>query len=136
MPLPNDLLNICHSRRAHSTAVPEPTLEFAALCLRSALTLTLQYKANFFMANSPEVSLEQKDAAQQLWSQQQDNNFCNPSKPISLESLENMLAAIYAAHSFVSLRLGDHVTALEMAKQLLQSERLSDAHKYETPFSI
>ncbi|XP_015024814.3 CCR4-NOT transcription complex subunit 10 isoform X1 [Drosophila virilis] len=114
---------------AHSTAVPEPTLEFAALCLRSALTLTLQYKANFFMANSPEESLEQKDAAQQLWSQQQDNNFCNPSKPISLESLENMLAAIYAAHSFVSLRLGDHVTALEMAKQLLQSERLSDAHK-------
>ncbi|XP_034487496.1 CCR4-NOT transcription complex subunit 10 [Drosophila innubila] len=114
---------------AQSSAVPEPTLEFAALCLRSALTLALQYRATFHMAASPEETLEQKDAAPQLWSQQQDNNFCNPSKPISLESLENMLAAIYAAHSFVSLRLGDHVTALEMAKQLLQSERLSDAHK-------
>ncbi|XP_032593251.1 CCR4-NOT transcription complex subunit 10 isoform X3 [Drosophila grimshawi] len=114
---------------AHSTAVPEPTLEFAALCLRSALTLALQHKASFYMAASAEDTLEPKDAAQQLWSQQQDNNFCNPSKPISLESLDNMLAAIYAAHSFVSLRLGDHVTALEMAKQLLQSERLSDAHR-------
>ncbi|KAM8707170.1 hypothetical protein ACLKA7_011291 [Drosophila subpalustris] len=115
---------------AQSSAVPEPTLEFAALCLRSALTLALQYRASFHMAASPEEALEQKDAAaQQLWSQQQDNNFCNPSKPVSLESLENMLAAIYAAHSFVSLRLGDHVTALEMARHLLQSERLSDAHK-------
>jgi len=37
---------------------------------------------------------------------------------------------IYAAHSFVSLRLGDDVTALEMAEHLLACERLSDAHKY------
>ncbi|KAH8358789.1 hypothetical protein KR093_002504 [Drosophila rubida] len=115
---------------AQSTAVPEPTLEFAALCLRSALTLARQYKNSFHMAATTEEPLDPKDSVQhQLWSQQQDNNFCNPSKPISLESLENMLAAIYAAHSFVSLRLGDYVTALEMAKQLLQSERLSDAHK-------
>ncbi|EDW15309.1 CCR4-NOT transcription complex subunit 10 isoform X1 [Drosophila mojavensis] len=114
---------------AHSTAVPEPTLEFAALCLRNALTLSLQYKASFYMAASPDETLDPKDSSQQLWSQTQDNNFCNPSKPISLESMENMLDAIYAAHSFVSLRLGDHVTALEMAKHLLQSERLSDAHK-------
>lgn len=82
------------------------------------------------MAASPDETLDPKDSSQQLWSQTQDNNFCNPSKPISLESMENMLDAIYAAHSFVSLRLGDHVTALEMAKHLLQSERLSDAHKY------
>ncbi|XP_023165850.1 CCR4-NOT transcription complex subunit 10 isoform X2 [Drosophila hydei] len=114
---------------APSTAVPEPTLEFAALCLRSALTLTLQYKASFYRATSPDETLDQQDSSQQLWSQTQDNNFCNPSKPISLESMANMLDAIYAAHSFVSLRLGDHVTALEMAKHLLQSERLSDAHK-------
>lgn len=113
--------------------MPEPTLEFAALCLRSALTLALQYKERFHMSTSPEDTLEPKDPSQQqqylLWSQQQDNNFCNPSKPISLESLEKLLQAIYAAHSFVSLRLGDQVTALEMAIQLLQSERLSDAHK-------
>ncbi|XP_034117294.1 CCR4-NOT transcription complex subunit 10 isoform X1 [Drosophila albomicans] len=119
---------------AQSTAVPEPTLQFATLCLRNALSLARQYKATFHMAASTDEVLDAKDAAaasvqQQLWSQQQDNNFCNPSKPISLESLENMLAAIYAAHSFVSLRLGDYITALEMAKQLLQSERLSDAHK-------
>ncbi|KAH8312210.1 hypothetical protein KR044_009801 [Drosophila immigrans] len=123
----DSLLHFCS---AQSTAVPEPTLEFAALCLRSALTLARQYKASFHMAASSEEPLDPKDSVQQqLWSQQQDNNFCNPSKPISLESLENMLAAIFAAHSFVSLRLGDYVTALEMAKQLLQSERLCDAHK-------
>ncbi|ALC46168.1 CG18616 [Drosophila busckii] len=108
---------------APCSAVPEPTLEFAALCLRSALTLTLQYKTTFRMGGTSE------DSTLAPWSQLQDNNFCNPSKPISLESLEVMLASIYAAYSFASLRLGDHVTALEMAKQLLQSERLSDAHK-------
>ncbi|KAH8284071.1 hypothetical protein KR054_009343 [Drosophila jambulina] len=117
---------------AQSAGVPEPTLEFAALCLRSALTLTLHYKASFHMAaGSPEDvdAPDPKDPTQESWRQPQDNNFCNPSKPVSLESLENMLAAIYAAHSFVSLRLGDHVTALEMAEQLLACERLSDAHK-------
>ncbi|XP_034661922.1 CCR4-NOT transcription complex subunit 10 [Drosophila subobscura] len=112
-----------------SAGVPEPTLEFAALCLRSALTLTLHHKASFHLVYSPEETPEQRDPTQQSWRQLQDNNFCNPSKPISLESLENMLAAIYAAHSFVSLRLGDHITALEMAEQLLRGERLSDAHK-------
>ncbi|KAH8232558.1 hypothetical protein KR032_009579 [Drosophila birchii] len=117
---------------AQSAGVPEPTLEFAALCLRSALTLTLHYKASFHMAAvSPEDAdaPDPKDPTQESWRQPQDNNFCNPSKPVSLESLENMLAAIYAAHSFVSLRLRDHVTALEMAEQLLACERLSDAHK-------
>jgi len=75
---------------------------------------------------------EPKDPTQESWRHPQDNNFCNPSKPVSLESLENMMAAIYAAHSFVSLRLGDHVTALEMSEKLLACERLSDAHKYNT----
>jgi len=73
---------------------------------------------------------EPKDPTQESWRHPQDNNFCNPSKPVSLESLEKMMAAIYAAHSFVSLRLGDDVTALEMAEHLLACERLSDAHKY------
>ncbi|XP_020811385.1 CCR4-NOT transcription complex subunit 10 [Drosophila serrata] len=120
------------SYAAQSAGVPEPTLEFAALCLRSALTLTLHYKASFHMAAvSPEDvdAPDPKDPTQESWRQPQDNNFCNPSKPVTLESLENMLAAIYAAHSFVSLRLRDHVTALEMAEQLLACERLSDAHK-------
>ncbi|XP_017112172.1 CCR4-NOT transcription complex subunit 10 [Drosophila elegans] len=115
-----------------SAGVPEPTLEFAALCLRSALTLTQHYRTKFHMSAVPSEDVEApepKDPTQESWRHPQDNNFCNPSKPVSLESLENMLAAIYAAHSFVSLRLGDHVTALEMAEQLLACERLSDAHK-------
>ncbi|XP_052853819.1 CCR4-NOT transcription complex subunit 10 [Drosophila gunungcola] len=115
-----------------SAGVPEPTLEFAALCLRSALTLTQHYRTKFHMSAVPSEDVEApepKDPTQESWRHLQDNNFCNPSKPVSLESLENMLAAIYAAHSFVSLRLGDHVTALEMAEQLLACERLSDAHK-------
>ncbi|KAH8382259.1 hypothetical protein KR009_002584 [Drosophila setifemur] len=115
-----------------SAGVPEPTLEFAALCLRSALSLTLSHKASFHMTPIPPDDAEApdpKDTTQDSWRQPQDNNFCNPSKPVSLESMDNMLAAIYAAHSFVSLRLDDHVTALEMAEELLACERLSDAHK-------
>ncbi|XP_016961539.1 CCR4-NOT transcription complex subunit 10 [Drosophila biarmipes] len=115
-----------------SAGVPEPTLEFAALCLRSALNLTQHYKTRFHMTavSSDDVETpEPKDPTQESWRHPQDNNFCNPSKPVSLESLEKMMAAIYAAHSFVSLRLGDDVTALEMAEHLLACERLSDAHK-------
>lgn len=63
------------------------------------------------------------------WRNVKDNNFCNPSRPISKNSLNNMLCAIYAAYSYVSLRLGDYVCALEMAQELLKAEKLSDAHR-------
>lgn len=90
-------------------------MPFAALCLRNALTLTRVYIDKLF-------SLPLND-------DKQDNSFCQPSGPASRESFDIILSSIYAAFSYVSLRLGNYVTALEMAEELLRTEKLSDAHK-------
>ncbi|XP_036217311.2 CCR4-NOT transcription complex subunit 10 isoform X2 [Bactrocera oleae] len=103
-----------------------PNLHFAALALRNALTLTTYYKNAFEMTEDDELPTERE---KENWRNVKDNNFCNPSRPISKNSLNNMLCAIYAAYSYVSLRLGDYVSALEMAQELLKAEKLSDAHR-------
>ncbi|XP_036324378.1 CCR4-NOT transcription complex subunit 10 [Rhagoletis pomonella] len=103
-----------------------PNLRFAALALRNALTLTTYYKSAFEMNNEDEASA---GAEKENWRSVKDNNFCNPSRPISKNSLDNMLCAIRAAYSYVSLCLGDYACALEMAQELLKAEKLSDAHR-------
>ncbi|XP_011202640.2 CCR4-NOT transcription complex subunit 10 [Bactrocera dorsalis] len=103
-----------------------PNLHFAILALRNALTLTTYYKNAFEMTEDDELPTERE---KENWRNVKDNNFCNPSRPISKNSLNNMLCAIYAAYSYVSLRLGDYVSALKMAQELLKAEKLSDAHR-------
>ncbi|XP_050317803.1 CCR4-NOT transcription complex subunit 10 [Bactrocera neohumeralis] len=103
-----------------------PNLHFAVLALRNALTLTTYYKNAFEMTEDDELPTERE---KENWRNVKDNNFCNPSRPISKNSLNNMLCAIYAAYSYVSLRLGDYVSALKMAQELLKAEKLSDAHR-------
>ncbi|XP_037954175.1 CCR4-NOT transcription complex subunit 10-like [Teleopsis dalmanni] len=104
--------------------LPEPTMEFAILCLRNALTLTKFYKSSFSEQNEEGGGTENQN-----WKEVIDNNFCTPSAPISKDALDRMLSAIYTAYSYVSIRLGDYVTALEMARECSKSEKLSDAHK-------
>lgn len=116
---------------SQSAAVPEPTMPFAALSLRNALTLTRYYMTRLHTPPPCEESMD--DTTEQQpdlnWQQTKDNNFCNPSGPVTKESFDNMLSSIYAAYSYVCLRLGDYVTALEMSEELLQMKNLSDAHK-------
>lgn len=111
-----------------STAVLEPTMTFAALSLRNALTL-----AQFYQDKLKETQGSTEPIANPLesqnWRTARDNNFCPPSRPITKQSFYILLSSIYAAYSYVSLRLGDYVTALEMAEELLKIEELSDAHK-------
>ncbi|XP_054725986.1 CCR4-NOT transcription complex subunit 10 isoform X1 [Anastrepha obliqua] len=103
-----------------------PTLRFAAMALRNALTLTTYYKSVFEMPKEDELPTE---AEKENWRNVRDNNFCNPSRPISKTSFDNMLCAIHAAYSYVSLCLGDYMCAYEMAQELLKAEKLSDAHR-------
>lgn len=106
----------------------EPSLEFAVLCLRSALTLVNFYRNQWATIHN-HGSEANSDEEKPNWKKVNDTNFCNPSMPITKESFDNMLAAIYAAYSFVSLRLGDFLTAYELAQKLLNMGTLSDAHK-------
>uniref|UniRef100_A0A1I8NAJ2 CCR4-NOT transcription complex subunit 10 n=1 Tax=Musca domestica TaxID=7370 RepID=A0A1I8NAJ2_MUSDO len=120
---------IDYSQSSQSAAVLEPTMPFAALSLRNALTLTRVYMAQLYTPSVSEEINETTDSQESSWQKTRDNNFCNPSGPVTRESFDTMLSSIYAAYSYVSLRLGDYVTALEMAEELLKMENLSDAHK-------
>lgn len=121
---------LLRSESSQSAAVPEPTMPFAALSLRNALTLTRFYMTKLYSTPSLDESTDDAENQDSDWQRTKDNNFCNPSAPVTKESFETMLSSIYAAHSYVCLRLGDYVTALEMAEELLKMENLSDAHKY------
>lgn len=125
----HSLFFIIQRQSSQSAAVPEPTMPFAALSLRNALTLTRVYMAQLYTPSVSEEINETTDSQESSWQKTRDNNFCNPSGPVTRESFDTMLSSIYAAYSYVSLRLGDYVTALEMAEELLKMENLSDAHK-------
>ncbi|XP_061390103.1 CCR4-NOT transcription complex subunit 10 [Musca vetustissima] len=114
---------------SQSAAVPEPTMPFAALSLRNALTLTHFYMTQLYTTPSSEEMNESTESEEPVWQKSRDNSFCSPSGPVTKESFDIMLSSIYAAYSYVCLRLGDYVTALEMAEELLKMENLSDAHK-------
>ncbi|XP_075151049.1 CCR4-NOT transcription complex subunit 10 [Haematobia irritans] len=120
---------IDYSESSQSAAVPEPTMPFAALSLRNALTLTRFYMTQLHTPPTPDDTLEDAECQDISWQKTKDNNFCNPSGPVTKDAFDTMLSSIYAAHSYVCLRLGDYVTALEMAEELLKMEHLSDAHK-------
>lgn len=113
---------LAYPENFQSAAIPETNLEFAALCLRNALYLYNTYKSRFTTVNT-------EDADTQSWSSVNDDNICNPSMPISKESFANLGAAIVAAFSYVSLRLGDYVLALEHARDLLRMDGISESYE-------
>ncbi|XP_065354321.1 CCR4-NOT transcription complex subunit 10 isoform X2 [Calliphora vicina] len=119
---------ISYMENSQSSAVLEPTMGFAALSLRNALTLTQFYLKQFNTSQTNEDFMNNTPQSQN-WRTPKDNNFCPPSRPISKQTFCILLSSIYAAYSYVSLRLGDYVTGLEMAEELLKTESLSDAHK-------
>lgn len=120
---------ISYTESSQSVAVPEPTMPFAALSLRNALTLTRFYITKIFTPAEPALDEEELESVETTATPSKDNSFCQPSGPATKESFDIILSSIYAAYSYVSLRLGDYVTALEMSEELLKMENLSDAHK-------
>lgn len=106
-------------RKAHqSFAIPTPTIEFAALCLRNAVTL-IEYHANQLknkkMSDEDDVTEDEKIP-------------CNPSSPLNRESFNKLHVAILAAYSYVLLSIGDYVMALKYGKALLAIENLPDSY--------
>ncbi|XP_046804019.1 CCR4-NOT transcription complex subunit 10 isoform X2 [Lucilia cuprina] len=118
---------VSYTENSQSSAVLEPTMEFAALSLRNALTLTQSFLTKLDVSQNDECISSTLESHN--WRTITDNNFCPPSRPVTKQTFCILLSSIYAAYSYVSLRLGDYVTALEMAEKLLKTESLSDAHK-------
>lgn len=128
-----------------SAAVPEPTMLFAALCLRNALYLvknclkklrnneftstTMREELPSTLVNKAEEENPRESPENNDWMNINENGCCNPSGAIDKDALEKLHTSIYAATSYVSLRLGDYVTALNTAKELLHMENVSDAYK-------
>lgn len=120
---------------------------FAALCLRNALYLVknslkrIRNDPSTVETTTPNVVINEQEREPSEdqdnlksectdWMHINENGCCNPSGAISKDVLEKLRCSIYAASSYVSLRLGDYVTALSTAKELLRMEKISDAYRY------
>lgn len=105
-------------------------MSFAALCLRNTLALTKFYLAELDVHQTNEEMINNMSESENVkWHGIKENSFFSPSGPISEDTFHAFLSSVYAAYSYVSLRLGDYATALKMAEELLNMETLSDAHK-------
>ncbi|ENN80040.1 CCR4-NOT transcription complex subunit 10 [Dendroctonus ponderosae] len=105
-----------------SYAIPVPTLEFATFCLRNAKALLPADAAEapqepLFLV--PGVTPPAPPPSPTL----------APSSPSCTQEIQGLKNAILAATAYVCLCLGDYVTALGFAKDLLAQERISGVHK-------
>lgn len=92
----------------HSAAMPVPTLEFAALCLRNVLQLL-----------PPERPAEPDDAEPAL-----------PPPPAATADDTAVRNSALALAAYVALCLGDPVMALGYAEELLAQTRVSGVHSF------
>ncbi|XP_023227229.1 CCR4-NOT transcription complex subunit 10-B-like [Centruroides sculpturatus] len=108
-----------------TSAMPTPTLEFAAFCLRNALML-LPEEQSSGMSSQGSVG-DESEAFHPL-----DNNtsiIALPSNPIQGNEIASLRNSILIASSYVALCLGDVVVALKHAETLLLQPRISGAHR-------
>lgn len=107
------------SKEHQSYAIPTPSIEFAAVCLRNAVAMIDYYgdkKRNFF-------------------SDEDNGGDCTPigkmsypSRPMTKVAFEKLRFAILAAYSYVLLAIGDFVLALKYGKDLLALENLPETY--------
>ncbi|KAL1512678.1 hypothetical protein ABEB36_002234 [Hypothenemus hampei] len=105
-----------------SYAIPVPTLEFATFCLRNAKSL--------LPVSSSEVPPEPLFLVPGVTPPAPPPTpTLAPSNPSSLEEIQILKNTILAANAYVSLCLGDYLTALTCSKELLAQEKISSVHK-------
>eukprot|EP00731_Ephydatia_muelleri_P026277 Em0018g377a len=102
----------------HSAAMPAPTLEFASVCLRNALFLLPP------MSTDRAPSSEGKDGGHDV------SVSALPGPPIQKEKISNLRNAVLVCLSYVYHALGDPVTALGYAQQLLSTPQLPGGLKF------
>lgn len=120
-----------------TSAIPNATLEFAALCLRNALLLlpSDEQKPEAPPLLTPATSLldDTKTTPDGATHQTEGPYFLPvpPSNPVrSQGEVVALRSSILAASAYVALSLNDSVIALQHAKTLLAQPKLSGAHKF------
>ncbi|XP_037027888.1 CCR4-NOT transcription complex subunit 10 [Bradysia coprophila] len=108
------------SDESQSFAIPSTNLEFASLCLRNTITL-IDHHCN-------EIKKTPSTAANTDWTQIDERNQCNPSKPLNMNTINKLKCAALCKFSYVQLCLGEYLLALKSAKELLQLTYLPDVH--------
>lgn len=105
------------SKEHQSYAIPSPSIEFAAVCLRNAVAMIDFYgekSRNFF-------SDEEGDS-------KPTGKLSDPSRPLTKTAFERLRYAVLAAYSYVLLAIGDFVLALKYGKDLLALDNLPETY--------
>ncbi|XP_058808341.1 CCR4-NOT transcription complex subunit 10 isoform X2 [Phymastichus coffea] len=145
--------NYKYSSEGLSYAIPQPTLEYAMLCLKNAIFLLP--KTSYEDTNLPIANISLEDSTKKTIIGQQQSSFLvtlassaklanntNSTTPINpshsstkatpsqftiIENL-NLKISILTASAYTALCLGDYKLALEHAKSLLSINKLPGAH--------
>ncbi|XP_066142548.1 CCR4-NOT transcription complex subunit 10 [Euwallacea fornicatus] len=105
-----------------SSAIPVPTLEFSVFCLRNAKLL--------LPADLTEAPLEPLFLVPGVTPPAPPPSpTLAPSTPASGPEIQALKNTILAASAYVCLSMGDYITSLNFAKELLAQEKISGAHK-------
>eukprot|EP00057_Strongylocentrotus_purpuratus_P006888 XP_011661362.1 PREDICTED: CCR4-NOT transcription complex subunit 10 [Strongylocentrotus purpuratus] len=112
-------------------AMPVASLEFASLCLSNALSLLPEKPGSVPttpISSQNSVGSEASDAASKLSGP--PTIPAPPGPPLKPTEVSNLRCSVMAATAYVSLSLGDDVTALEHARSLLGQPKLSGSLQF------
>lgn len=102
-------LSLCSESHTQSAAMPAPTMEFSAVCLKNALFLLSSFTSS---SAGPHICPTL------------------PGPPIQGEAITSLKASILTSLSYVALGLGDPVSALSYSQQLLATPNLPGGLQY------
>ncbi|XP_032225429.2 CCR4-NOT transcription complex subunit 10 isoform X2 [Nematostella vectensis] len=129
------------SNQSQSAAMPACTLDFSAICLQNALLLL---KACVNLSSTQQDSFmenhfDNREDVLDLDGQSENGTKCQPYEnsipaapgpPIKIKEVPHLRNSILACSAYVSLGLGDNVTALGHAKNLLSQSGLPGSLKF------
>ncbi|XP_049815673.1 CCR4-NOT transcription complex subunit 10 [Schistocerca nitens] len=134
----------CAQQENQSPSVPSITLEFAALCLRNTLVLLPALDAASSIVpplTTDTVSVTDNTVSGETCSAGAGANsldgipptpagvYAAPTAPMAQHEVASLRCSTLAAAAYVSLCLGDFITALQHSRNLLKQPRLSGAHQ-------
>lgn len=114
-----------NSYRPNSSIVAAPTMEFAAVCLKNALTIIQNAINRANHKASEEEGDSDRDVAPTVVMIP-----CPPGVAVSGDSLQHLHASVLTNAAFVALHLGNSLQALQYATKVLAFPKLSGSHKY------
>ncbi|XP_031565395.1 CCR4-NOT transcription complex subunit 10-like isoform X2 [Actinia tenebrosa] len=130
-----------------SAAMPACTLEFSSICLQNALlllnvgeddlksmqqscTVENHVEKHDFDGLEMNGSIESDMPRKMSTGSVECSILALPGPPIRLKEIPNIRCAMLCCSAYVSLGLGDNVTALVHAQRLLEHTNISGSHKF------